>query len=99
MPPGGAVTAMRSRIVRAFARTGAFSEADAKNLDELDLHFFAHGMFRRMEQRGIIIQTHDCRYYMDKGYFEARQRRLKFVVPIALIAAIAVIVIAVIASK
>jgi len=55
MYAGGAIVAIRGRIIRAFARTGAFSEAEAKSIDELDLRFLCtRGIFKRMEHRGII---------------------------------------------
>ena len=84
MYAGGAVAARRARIVRAFARCGAFNEASARSLEELGLYFGGRLIFRRMLQRGIIIETNDGRYYMDQGYYEARMRRLSIVRPVAI---------------
>lgn len=85
MSAGGAVAAMRGRIIRAFANTGSFNEAEAKSLEELGLHFFARGMFMRMEQRGIIIRTKDNKFYMDRSYYDALIRRRRIVLPIVFI--------------
>ena len=92
MSADGAVAAMRGKIIRAFAEMNAFNEAGAKTLDELGLRFFAHGMFTRMKQRGIIIKTNDGRYYLDKDYYDARMRRLNIVRPIVFILLAVVIV-------
>ena len=89
---GGAVAAMRGKIIRAFARVGAFNETEAKSLDELGLRLYARGMFSRMEQRGIIIKTNDDRYYLDKEYYDSRMRRLNIVRPVVFIILAAVIV-------
>jgi len=90
---GGAVAAARGRIVRAFARANAFDEAGAKSLEDLGLLFFARGMFARMARRGVIRGTADGRYYMDRGYYEARARRLRIVRPAALVLLAAVVVV------
>jgi len=92
MSAGGAIVAMQSKIIRAFAEMGAFSEAEAKSLDELGLRFYARGIFSRMEQKGIIIKTNDNLYYLDKDYYEARTRRLNIVKPLVLILLAVVIV-------
>jgi len=92
MSASGAIAAMHGRIIRAFAGMGAFNEAGAKSLDELGLRFYARGIFRRMERRGIIIKTNDDRYYLDKDYYDARVKRLNVVRPIALILLAVVII-------
>ena len=84
MSAGGAVAAMRGRIIRAFVNAGAFSEAEAKSLDQLGLYSYAHGMFRRMEESGVILQTNNGRYYLDREYYEAREKRKKIIIPIAI---------------
>jgi len=99
MSAGGAVAAMRGRIIRAFAEMEAFDEAGAKSLDELNLRFYAHGMFTRMEQRGIIIKTNDDRYYLDKEYYDSRMRRLSIVRPIALFLLVVVIALIIVFNR
>ena len=83
MSAGGVVAAVRGRIIRSFANACAFSETDAKTKEELGLQFVGRGIFSRMVKRGIIIETGDNRYYMDKVYCDTRMRRMKVIRPIA----------------
>jgi len=41
------------RIVRAFVKANAFSEADAKSIEELGL-WHGYGIVKRMVQRGLF---------------------------------------------
>jgi len=77
----GAVAAMHGRILRAFAKTNAFSEAEAKSIDELGLPF-EFGLFKRLIKRGAIIKTADGKFYMNRAYYDARMQQRKIVFPI-----------------
>jgi len=83
MNGGTVVAAIRGKIIRAFAHANAFNEADAKNLTELGLRP-GYGIFRRMIQKGNIMETSDGRFYMDKVFYEAYLRRKRIVIPIGL---------------
>ena len=96
MNAGVMIAAIHGRIIRAFAGVDAFNEAEAKSLDELNLRLFARGMFRRMEQRGIIIKTNDERYYLDKEYYDTLMRRLKIIRPVAIILMVLALVVVII---
>jgi len=78
----GAVAAMHGRILRAFAKANAFSEAEAKSLEELGLPF-EFGPFKRLIKRGAIIKTADGKFYMNRTYYDARMQRRKILLPIA----------------
>lgn len=78
----GAVVAIRGKILRAFANANAFSEAEAKSIEELGLPF-EYGMFKRMIKRGNIIKTVDGRFYMNRTYYNTRLQRRKIVLSIA----------------
>jgi hypothetical protein len=70
-----------TRIVRAFANANAFSEANAKSIAELGLGL-GYGAVNYMVQRGIIIETADGRFYMDRAQYDRLMRRRNIVLPI-----------------
>ena len=90
MSGGAVIAAMRGRIIRAFANANAFSETDAKTTEEMGLSHYAHGLFKRMVRRGIIIETNDHRFYINQTYYATRKRRKKVVLMIAVILLVAV---------
>jgi len=83
MSAGGAVAAVRGRIIRCFAKANAFSEETAICGEALGRRR-RFGMFKRMEKRSVIIETGDGRYYMNKAFYDAHMKRVRIVLPIAL---------------
>jgi hypothetical protein len=78
-----AVIVIRNKIIRAFVNANVFSEAEAKNIEGLGLqHYVGRGVFKRMVQRGNIIETADGRFYLNRTYYDTRVRLRKIVLPI-----------------
>ena len=93
------------RILRRFGKAGAFSEADAKSMEELG--FRTHLplnpsnslMFRRLVSRGRIVETSGGKYYMDRAYYDARMRMKKAAIPIALAVAAIIMALALLLAR
>ena len=91
---------VRGNIMRKFRNAGALSAATAKTSEELDLRtglgldLSKSLIFKRLVQRGHIIETDGGKYYMDQAYCEALFRRIKFVIPVmlAVIALLAILI-------
>ena len=92
-------------IRRRFAKAGAYSETEAKSLDELGFRtrfrpdLSNSPLFRRLIRKGQISKTGDGRYYMSRTYYEALERRKKIVIPIVLGALVIVGVLALLFAK
>jgi hypothetical protein len=91
-----AAAAVRGRIIRAFVKADAFSENEAKNIEELGLQRVKRGIFKRMVQRGNIIETTDGRFYMNRTYYDAHIQRRKIVLSVLGGVAIGVTILAII---
>ena len=85
-------------IVRRFGKAGAFSEDNAKTLEELGFKtrfrpdLSKSPVFRRLVRKGHVKEAGDGRFYMVQAYYDERMRIRKRI-PLILLAVAIVCVI------
>lgn len=78
---------IQNSLMKRFGQAGALDAGHAVQLESLGTH--RSWIFDRMARRGVFVQTHDGRYYMDEQAADAfrqirRNRMLAWIIALIL---------------